>query len=51
MSLMAHSSYSRVVDASDEDHKAYQKHLDDNVMATCIMLASMSQSFRNNIRL
>ena len=31
-----------VVNASDEDHKAYQKHLDGNVMATCIMLASMS---------
>ena len=31
-----------VVDAFDEDHKAYQKHLDDNVITTCIMLASMS---------
>ena len=30
------------VDASDEDQKTYQKHLDDNVIATCIMLTSMS---------
>ena len=33
---------SLVVDASDEDQKAYQKHLDDNVIAACILLASMS---------
>ncbi|KAJ8769017.1 hypothetical protein K2173_024012 [Erythroxylum novogranatense] len=30
------------VDASDEDQKAYRKHLKDSDMATCIMLASMS---------
>ncbi|KAJ8751580.1 hypothetical protein K2173_016826 [Erythroxylum novogranatense] len=29
-------------DASDEDQKAYRKHLKDSDMATCIMLASMS---------
>ena len=29
-------------DASNEDQKAYQKHLDDNVISTCIMLTSMS---------
>ena len=29
-------------DAYNEDHNAYQKHLDDNVIAACIMLASMS---------
>ncbi|KAJ8761575.1 hypothetical protein K2173_004351 [Erythroxylum novogranatense] len=29
------------VDASDEDQKAYRKHLKDSDMATCIMLASM----------
>ena len=33
---------SPVVDRSDEDQNAYHKHLDDNVIATCIMLASMS---------
>ena len=33
---------SSAVDASDEYHNAYQKHMDDNVIATCIMLASMS---------
>ncbi|KAJ8771297.1 hypothetical protein K2173_026474 [Erythroxylum novogranatense] len=30
------------IDASDEDQKAYRKHLKDSDMATCIMLASMS---------
>ena len=30
------------VDAFDEDHNAYHKQLDDNVIAPCIMLASMS---------
>ncbi|KAJ8770248.1 hypothetical protein K2173_012657 [Erythroxylum novogranatense] len=29
-------------DASDEDQKAYCKHLKDSDMSTCIMLASMS---------
>ena len=33
---------SPIVDAFDEDQNAYQKHLDDNVIATCIMLAYMS---------
>ena len=33
---------SLVVDASNEDQNAYQKHLYDNVITTCIMLASMS---------
>ena len=33
---------SPVVDASDEDQNTYQKHMDDNVISTCIMLASMS---------
>ena len=31
-----------VVDAFDEDQNAYQKNLDDNVIATCILLASLS---------
>ena len=30
------------VDASIEDQIAYQKHLDDSIIAACIMLASMS---------
>ena len=30
------------VDAFVEDQIAYQKHLDDTVIAACIMLASMS---------
>ena len=33
---------SPAVDAFDEDHKVYRKHLDDNMIAACIMLASMS---------
>ena len=33
---------SPVVNAFDKDQNAYQKHLDDNVVATCILLASMS---------
>ena len=33
---------SHVVDASDKDHNTYQKHLVDNVIATYIMLTSMS---------
>ena len=33
---------SPAIDAFDEDHKAYQKHLDNSVIATCIMLTSMS---------
>ena len=33
------------------DQIAYQKHLDDSVIAACIMLASMSPGFRNNMRL
>ena len=33
---------SPIVDSYDEYHNAYQKHLDDNVIATCIILASMS---------
>ena len=28
--------------ASDDDQSAYKKHLDDNEMAGCIMLASKS---------
>ena len=35
-------SKSPPVDAFDEDQNAYQMHLDNNVIATCIMLASMS---------
>ena len=30
------------VDASDSDHRAYQKHIADSEMASCIMLASMT---------
>ena len=30
------------VDPSIEDQIAYQKHLDDSIIAACIMLASMS---------
>ena len=33
---------SPAIDASIEDQNAYQKHLDDIVIATCIMLAYMS---------
>ena len=33
---------SPAVDSSIEDQNAYQKHLDDIVIATCIMLAYMS---------
>ena len=33
---------SSFVDASVRDQIAYQKHLDDSVIAACIMLASMS---------
>ena len=33
---------SPTVDAFDEDQNAYHKHLNDNVIATCIMLTSMS---------
>ena len=29
-------------DASDEELDAYNKHLEDNEMATCVMLASIS---------
>ena len=33
---------SPTVDASDDDHKAFKNHLDDNVIATCTMLGSTS---------
>ena len=33
---------SSFIDASVEDQIAYQKHLDDSMIATCIMLALMS---------
>ena len=33
---------SLAVDAFDEGQNAYQNHLEDNVIGTCIMLASMS---------
>ena len=33
---------SPTVDAFDEDQNAYWKHLDDNVISICIMIASMS---------
>ena len=34
------------VDASVGDQIAYQKHLDDSIIAACIMLASMSQGLQ-----
>ena len=34
------------IDASVEDHIAYHKHLDDRIIAACIMLASMSPGFQ-----
>ena len=37
---------SPAIDAYDEDRNAYQKHLDDNVIATCIMLVFMSPELR-----
>ena len=40
--LNAPLSISPSVDASVGDQIAYQKHLDDNIIAACIMLASMS---------
>ena len=42
-------SESPTIDVSNEDHKAYQKHLDDNVIATCIMLASMSPELQKHV--
>ena len=34
------------IDASVGDHIAYQKHLDDSIIAACIMLASMSSGIQ-----
>ena len=34
------------INAYDEDQKAYKKPLDDNVIATCIMLATMSSELQ-----